>query len=138
MIKIMAKNLSNTLFAKEESGGVRHEELMLIHCTINSLIPYEYPASFEAPLAMNLGVIFADVLAERKFRGHTGPRKKKIDNIGSFLTSIFEFHGVARSPTDKRKNQIFMDIAYFEHCMILLKGRVYRFYDRSGRPFYST
>lgn len=55
---------------------------------------------------VNLGAIIVGVIVERKFRGLAGSSKKKVNSVGSLLTPIFEFHGVPRSFTDKRKSMI--------------------------------
>lgn len=66
MIRIMVRALSNTMFAKEESGMVRHDEIMMIHHALASL--YQRSSMHHTSLYRRLT-----------------SRKSKVERIGSRL-----------------------------------------------------
>ncbi|KFK40905.1 hypothetical protein AALP_AA2G058700 [Arabis alpina] len=64
----MARALSNTMIAKDESDCVRAEELQMLHYVIRAMVHDAFADSVPAVPGVNLGAAFAHVLVEKKFR----------------------------------------------------------------------
>lgn len=93
MVRVVAKIIEHTLFAKKKKSFLRKDELMMLYF---GLMPFVYAIDTEKPLLesdTNFGAIFSLVLTQKKFRS-LNTQWTKLEAIGSLFTPIFRFHQI--------------------------------------------
>jgi len=134
-LRVIAKIISNLLFAKDQTSKVTNGELQTLYagiedeiCTSGSGIPIQ-------KFKTNPGFHFITMLSERRLCLMHGTNKK--DRSGSLLTPLFKHLCIDLSKYKVNTEIQYLDINYLIACHIMRDEDTYSFFDKEGTQLFT-
>lgn len=132
-IRVLAKIISNTLFAKEYTSKVTSGELQVLYTCLEDEIRRDQVIPVQE-VRTNPGFHLISMFAERKNALLRTDDKK--DRSGSLLTPLFEHFNINLSAYKVVSEIEYIDTPYLLACHILRDERTYMFQDKEGNSLY--
>ena len=134
-LRVIAKIISNLLFAKDLTSKVTNGELQTLYAGIEDEIR-AYGSSIPIQkVKTNPGFNFITMICERRQCLMHGSNKK--DRSGSLLTPLFKHFGIDLCKYSVNKEVQFLDIKYLMACHIMRDEETYSFFDKAGTQLFT-
>jgi len=132
-LRIIAKIVSNILFAKELTSKVTNGELQVLYTGLEDEIRRDRVIPIQA-VKTNPGFLLISMLTERKDSLLRTEEKK--DRCGSILTPLFKHFNINLDSYTVVPELEHIDTAYLITCHILRDESTYKFADKDGNTLY--
>ncbi|KAG5393276.1 hypothetical protein IGI04_023239 [Brassica rapa subsp. trilocularis] len=132
-LRIIAKIVSNILFAKELTSKVTNGELQVLYTGLEDEIRRDRVIPIQA-VKTNPGFLLISMLSERKDSLLRTEDKK--DRCGSVLTPLFKRFNINLDSYKVVPELEYIDTAYLITCHILRDESTYKFADKEGDTLY--
>ncbi|KAF2571409.1 hypothetical protein F2Q70_00002507 [Brassica cretica] len=132
-LRIIAKIVSNILFAKELTSKVTNGELQVLYTGLEDKIRRDKVIPIHE-VKTNSGFLFISMLSERKDSLLRTEDKK--DRCGSVLTPLFKRFNINLDSYTVVPELEYIDTAYLITCHILRDESTYKFADKEENPLY--
>ena len=134
-LRVIAKIISNLLFAKDQTSKVTNGELQTLYAGIEDEIRASGSGIPIQKVKTNPSFHFITMLYERRLCLMHGTNKK--DRSGSLLTPLFKHFCI-----DLRKYKVnteiqYLDIKYLMACHIMRDEDTYNFFDKEGTQLFT-
>lgn len=132
-IRIIAKIVSNVLFAKEYTSKITNGELQVLYTGLEDEMRRENITPIQE-VKTNPGFHLISMIADRKDTLVRTDDKK--DRCGSLLTPLFQHFNINLSSYTVVSEMEYIDTPYLIACHILRDETTYKFQDKEGNPLY--
>ncbi|XP_033141193.1 uncharacterized protein LOC117132011 [Brassica rapa] len=132
-LRIIAKIVSNILFAKEHTSKVTNGELQVLYTGLEDEIRRDRVIPIQT-VKTNPGFLLITMLSERKDSMVRTEDKK--DRCGSVLTPLFKRFNIDLDSYTVVPELEYIDTAYLITCHILRDESTYKFTDKDGITLY--
>ncbi|KAG5403981.1 hypothetical protein IGI04_010100 [Brassica rapa subsp. trilocularis] len=132
-LRIIAKIVSNILFAKEHTSKVTNGELQVLYTGLEDEIRRDRVIPIQT-VKTNPGFLLITMLSERK--DSMVRREDKKDRCGSVLTPLFKRFNIDLDSYTVVPELEHIDTAYLITCHILRDESTYKFTDKDGITLY--
>ena len=132
-LRIIAKIVSNILFAKEHTSKVTNGELQVLYTGLEDEIRRDRVIPIQT-VKTNPGFLLITMLSERKDSMVRTEDKK--DRCGSVLTPLFKRFNIDLDSYTVVPELEYIDTAYLITCHILRDESTYKFADKDGITLY--
>ncbi|KAF3547134.1 hypothetical protein DY000_02006466 [Brassica cretica] len=133
-LRVIAKIISNLLFAKDQTSKVTNGELQTLYAGIEDEIRASGSGIPITKVKTNPGFHFITMLCERRLCLMHGTNKK--DRSGSLLTPLFKHFGIDLSKYKVNTEIQYLDIRYLMACHIMRDEDTYSFSDKEGTQLF--
>ncbi|KAG5382730.1 hypothetical protein IGI04_034200 [Brassica rapa subsp. trilocularis] len=134
-LRVIAKIISNLLFAKELTSKVTNGELQTLYTGIEDEIRASGSGIPIQRVKTNPGFNFITMICERRQCLMHGSKKK--DRSGSLLTPLFKHFGIDLTKYSVNKEVQYLDIRYLMACHIMRDEDTYSFFDKAGTQLFT-
>ena len=134
-LRVIAKIISNLLFAKDQTSKVTNGELQTLYAGIEDEIRASGSGIPIQKVKTNPGFHFITMLCERRLCLMHGTNKK--DRSGSLLTPLFKHFGIDLSKYKVNTEIQYLDIKYLMACHIMRDEDTYNFFDKEGTQLFT-
>jgi len=134
-LRVIAKIISNLLFAKDLTSKVTNGELQTLYAGIEDEIRASGSGIPIQKVKTNPGFNFMTMICERRQCLMHGSNKK--DRSGSLLTPLFKHFGIDLSKYSVNKEVQYLDIKYLMACHIMRDEETYSFFDKAGTQLFT-
>jgi len=134
-LRVIAKIISNLLFAKDQTSKVTNGELQTLYAGIEDEIRASGSGIPIQKVKTNPGFHFITMLCERRQCLMHGSNKK--DRSGSLLTPLFKHFGIDLSKYKVNTEIQYLDIKYLMACHIMRDEDTYSFFDKEGTQLFT-
>ncbi|KAL0789846.1 hypothetical protein Bca101_006092 [Brassica carinata] len=134
-LRVIAKIISNLLFAKDQTSKVTNGELQTLYAGIEDEIRASGSGIKIQKVKTNPCFHFITMLCERKLCLLHGTNKK--DRSGSLLTPLFKHFGIDLSKYKVNTEIQYLDIKYLMACHIMRDEDTYSFFDKEGTQLFT-
>ncbi|XP_033132844.1 uncharacterized protein LOC117127250 [Brassica rapa] len=135
-LRVIAKIISNLLFAKDLTSKVTNGELQTLYTGIEDEIRASGSGIPIQRVKTNPGFNFITMICERRQCLMHGSKKK--DRSGSLLTPLFKHFDIDLTKYSVNKEVQYLDIRYLMACHIMRDEETYSFYDKAGTAIHQT
>ncbi|WZZ70618.1 hypothetical protein YC2023_081988 [Brassica napus] len=132
---VIAKIISNLLFAKDLTSKVTNGELQTLYAGIEDEIRASGSDIPIQKVKTNPGFSFMTMICERRQCLMHGSNKK--DRSGSLLTPLFKHFGIDLGKYNINKEVQLLDIKYLMACHIMCDEETYSFFDKAGTQLFT-
>ncbi|KAF2617046.1 hypothetical protein F2Q68_00039369 [Brassica cretica] len=132
---VIAKIISNLLFAKDLTSKVTNGELQTLYAGIENEIQASGSGIPIQKVKTNPGFNFMTTICERRQCLMHGSNKK--DRSGSLLTPLFKHFGIDLGKYSVNKEVQYLDIKYLMACHIMRDEDTYSFFDKAGTQLFT-
>ncbi|KAG5411699.1 hypothetical protein IGI04_008018 [Brassica rapa subsp. trilocularis] len=134
-LRVIAKIISNLLFAKDLTSKVTNGELQTLYTGIEDEIRASGSGIPIQRVKTNPGFNFITMICERRQCLMHGSKKK--DRSGSLLTPLFKHFDIDLTKYSVNKEVQYLDIRYLMACHIMRDEETYSFYDKAGTQLFT-
>ncbi|KAF3537754.1 hypothetical protein F2Q69_00023539 [Brassica cretica] len=134
-LRVIAKIISNLLFAKDQTCKVTNGELQTMYAGIEDEIRASGSGIRIQKAKTNPCFHFITMLCERRLCLMHDTNKKDIS--GSLLTPLFKHFGIDRSKYKVNTKIQYLDIKYLMACHIMRDEDTYSFFDKEGTQLFT-
>ncbi|KAF2616417.1 hypothetical protein F2Q68_00038577 [Brassica cretica] len=133
--RVIAKIISNLLFAKDLTSKVTNGELQTLYAGIEDEIQASGSSIPIQKVKTNPGFNFMTMICERRQCLMHGLNKK--DRSGSLLTPLFKHFSIDLGKYSVNKEVQYLDIKYLMACHIMRDEETYNFFDKAGTQLFT-
>ncbi|KAF3507548.1 hypothetical protein F2Q69_00005746 [Brassica cretica] len=133
-LRVIAKIISNFMFAKDQTSKVTNGELQTLYPGIEDEIRASGSGIPITKVKTNPGFHFITMLCERRLYLMHSTNKKDIS--GSLLTPLFKHFGIDLSKYNVNTEIQYLDIRYLMACHIMRDEDTYSFSDKEGTQLF--
>ncbi|KAF3494111.1 hypothetical protein DY000_02052952 [Brassica cretica] len=134
-LRVIAKIISNLLFAKDLTSKVTNGELQTLYAGIKDEIRASGSGIPIQKVKTNPGFNLMTMICERRQCLLHGSNKK--DRSGSLLTPFFKHFGIDLSKYSVNKEVQYLDIKYLMACHVMRDEETYSFFDKAGTQLFT-
>ncbi|KAL0695961.1 hypothetical protein Bca4012_063141 [Brassica carinata] len=133
-VRIIAKVLSNLLFAKEQTSKVTNGELQMLYSGLEDQIRAARAGIPITKVLTNPGYLLAAMFVAKKCLLMRGSQTK--DRCGSLLSPLFLHFRIDHLSLETNYEPYYIDIPYLIKCHILCDESTYMFQDKAGTQLF--
>ncbi|KAF3519502.1 hypothetical protein DY000_02058519 [Brassica cretica] len=134
-LRVIAKIISNLLFAKDQTSKVTNGELKTLYAGIEDEICASGSGIPIQKVKTNPGFHFITMLCEKRLCLMHSTNKK--DRSGSLLTPLFKHFDIDLSKYKVNTEIQYLDIKYLMACHIMRDEDTYNFFDKEGTQLFT-